>query len=168
MKKDLSSILKPQIAFACSVLFCLVLLFSRVEAGVRDDRPNLVGGEVLGRGVVLTLNYERFLTNSVGLGFGFMGIGSSDGSAILAPIYASLVPGDVHSIYLSTGLTFLAGGGSVNDWERTMLFTLSAGYQFHSTNGFFVRPLFTLLLPTESGAGEDFLIWPGLTIGGSF
>jgi hypothetical protein len=152
----------------CSMLFFLALLCTRVEAGVRDDRPNLVGGEIMGRGVVLTLNYERFLNNSVGLGFGFMGIGSSDGSAILAPIYAALVSGDVHSMYLSTGLTFLGGGGSVNDWERTLLLTLSAGYQFHSTNGFFVRPLFTLLLPTESGSGEDYLIWPGLTIGGSF
>jgi hypothetical protein len=116
----------------------------------------------------LTLNYERFLNNSIGLGFGFMGIGSSDGSAILAPIYASFVPGDVHSLYLSSGLSFLAGGGSVNDWENTTLITISAGYQFHSTNGFFVRPLFTLLLSTETGSGEEYLIWPGLTIGGSF
>jgi hypothetical protein len=138
------------------------------SAGVRDEKPNLVGGELLGRGVVITLNYERFINNHLGLGGGLMAIGGSGGSFTILPLYASLVPGDVHSLYLSGGATFLGGGGSIQDYNSTWFLTGSFGYQFQSRGGFFVRPLFTYMTPTDRGAGDAYLIWPGLTIGGSF
>jgi len=136
-------------------------------AGVRDDHPNLVGGELMGRGFALTLNYERFLTNHFGLGGGLMAIGTSDGLVGIVPLYASFVPGDVHSLYLSAGGAFVGGGGSVNDYESTWIMQGSLGYQFQSPGGFFIRPLFTFNQAT-SGSGGGFLVWPGITIGGSF
>lgn len=137
-------------------------------AGVRDERPNFVGGEVLGRGVLLTLNYERFVTNDVGLGAGIMAISVDGAGLTILPLYLSYAPGDTHSPYFSAGTTMLAGGGDVQDWESTWLLTLTAGYQYQSSGGFFVRPFFTYLRPMEQGSGDDHLIWPGLTIGGSF
>jgi hypothetical protein len=135
--------------------------------GVREKHPNLVGGELMGRGFALTLNYERFLTNNFGLGGGVMAIGTSDGLVGIAPLYASFLTGDNHSLYLSAGGAFLGGGGSIQDYESTWIMQGSVGYQYHSDSGFFVRPLFTFNQAT-SGSGGGFLIWPGVTIGGSF
>ena len=136
-------------------------------AGVREDHPNLVGGELMGRGFALTLNYERFLNNHFGLGGGVMGIGGNGGMVGIVPLYASFLTGNVHSLYLSAGGAFLGGGGSLQDYESTWIMQGSVGYHFQSAGGFFVRPLFTFNQAT-SGSGGGFLIWPGLTIGGSF
>jgi hypothetical protein len=157
-------------AWIPGVLAAFALAMSMVSpavAGVRDERPNLVGGELGGRGIALTLNYERFFSNAFGAGFGFMAIGTDDGMATIAPVYLSFVPGDTHSLYLAGGLAFIGGGGSVEDYESDLLFQAAIGYHYHSTSGFFVRPLFTYMVPTTDSDGE-FLIWPGITIGGSF
>jgi len=148
------------------VIALLALVPWSAAAGVRDERPNLVGGELMGRGIVLTLNYERFLTNTFGLGGGFMAIGTSDGAAYIVPLYASIVPGDTHSLYLGGGVAFVGGGGDVADSENEVLLQAAIGYQHQSHGGFFVRPFFALMVPASSS--EDFLFWPGLTIGGSF
>lgn len=145
----------------------LLASWTIAAAGVRDQRPNLIGGEVGGRGIVLTLNYERFFNNQFGLGGGFMAIGASGGTVAIMPLYASFVTGDIHSLYLSAGAAFVGGGGSAQDFESTWLMQGSVGYHYQSPRGFFVRPLFTYMVPTEGGS-DEFLIWPGLTIGGSF
>ena len=157
------------IGFSCLLVLASILLapFSTAAAGVRDDHPNLVGGELLGRGFALTLNYERFLNNHFGLGAGVMAIGTSDGTIAVVPLYASLLTGDTHSLYLSAGGAFIGGGGSVQDYESTWVIQGSLGYHFQSPGGFFVRPLFTFNQATQ-GSGGSFLIWPGITIGGSF
>jgi hypothetical protein len=145
----------------------LIAPLTAAAGGVREDHPNLVGGELLGRGFALTLNYERFLTNHFGLGGGVMAIGTSDGVVGILPLYASLLTGNVHSLYLSAGGAFVGGGGSVQDYESTWIMQGSIGYQYQSPGGFFVRPLFTFNQATE-GSGGGFLVWPGMTIGGSF
>jgi hypothetical protein len=103
-----------KVLFAATALM-MIASSTVAAAGVREERPNLIGGEVLGRGIFLTLNYERFLTNVFGIGAGVMAIGTSDGGATIVPLYLSIVPGDVHSVYLGGGITWLAGGGDVND-----------------------------------------------------
>lgn len=136
-------------------------------AGVREDHPNLVGGELLGRGFVLTFNYERFLNNHFGLGGGIMGFGTSSGTVGIMPLYASFLTGDEHSLYLSVGGAMLGGGGSVQDYESTWIMQGSVGYQFQSRGGFFVRPVVTINRAT-AGSGGGTVVWPGMTIGGSF
>ena len=146
-------------------LLALMLLSPRIVSagGVREDRPNLIGGEVLGRGFALTGNYERYLTNHFGLGVGFMMVGSSGSMIGVMPVYASFLSGDTHSLYLGAGATFFTGsGGDEGMWIPQG----SIGYQFQSPDGFFVRPFFTVNVD-RSGGGSHF-IWPGLTIGGSF
>jgi hypothetical protein len=135
--------------------------------GVREDHPNLVGGELLGRGIALTLNYERFLNNHIGLGGGVMAIGTSGGTVGIVPLYASFLTGNTHSLYLSAGGAILGGGGAIQDYESTWILQGSLGYHFQSQNGFFIRPLFTFNQAAKESNG-GFLIWPGITIGGSF
>lgn len=154
-------------AFFLALALIQLAALNIAAAGVRDDHPNLVGGELLGRGFALTLNYERFLNNHFGVGGGVMAIGTSDGTIGIVPLYASFLTGDTHSLYLSAGGAFLGGGGSIQDYESTWIMQGSVGYHFHSPGGFFVRPLFTFNQAT-SGSGGGFLIWPGITIGGSF
>lgn len=154
------------------VLFAAVVsLFALppvTKAGVRDDRPNLIGGELGGRGVLFSLNYERYFTNDFGLGAGLMAVKTSGGGITVVPLYASFVPGNTHSPYLSAGATLISGGGDLQDWESTWLLSLSAGYQYQSSGGFFVRPFFSYLRAMEQGSGDPYIVWPGLTIGGSF
>jgi len=152
-----------RIRIAC--LLALMILSPSIvsAAGVREDRPNLIGGEVLGRGFALTANYERFLNNHFGLGAGFMMIGTSGTAIGVVPVYASYLSGDMHSLYLSAGTAFFTGSGGS---EGGRILQGSIGYHFQSPSGFFVRPLFTSNMD-RTGSGE-FLIWPGVTIGGSF
>ncbi len=150
----------------CILLVLMTVLATNVEAQIRKERSTFVGGEILGRGLFLTVNFERFVIPQVGLGAGVMGVGSSDGAVFILPLYASYVPGDIHSVYLSGGVTVLGGGGDAKDFESAFLITASVGYQYQSESGLFVRPLFSLIVPTEES--DDFIIWPGIAIGGSF
>jgi hypothetical protein len=160
--------MKPRLLILVATLVSFFALPSVTSAGVRDDRPNLIGGELGGRGLLFTLNYERFLSNKFGIGAGIMAITTEGEGITIFPLYASFVPGDTHSPYFSAGATLLSGGGDFEDWESTWIVNVSVGYQYQSASGFFVRPFFTYLSPTEGGSGDEYLIWPGLTIGGSF
>src|SRR5207244_8832401 len=62
-------------AFQLVLAWILVAPLPAAAAGAREDHPNLVGGELLGRGFAMTFNYERFLNNHFGLGGGLMGFG---------------------------------------------------------------------------------------------
>jgi|SRR5687768_15924666 len=160
--------MRPRQLLLVATAVSLFALPSAATSGVRDERPNLVGGEVGGRGLLLTLNYERFISSDFGLGVGIMAVKVGGEAVVILPLYASFVPGDTHSPYLSAGTTMLSGGGEVQDWESTWVIHASAGYQYHSRGGFFVRLLFTYMRATGEDAGDGSLVWPGLTIGGSF
>jgi hypothetical protein len=137
---------------------------SPVSGQVREQRPNLVGGELLGRGIALTLNYERFFTNTFGIGAGLMAVGVNDGWVGIIPLYGSFVFGDTHAFYLSGGTTLLIGDESIDDdFQSDAAASIAFGYQYQSSGGFFVRPLFTVLFDSDY-----FILWPGITIGGSF
>jgi len=100
-------------------LFLVVslLLFPLIAAadGIREERPNLIGGEIGGKAVFYNVTYERYFFNRVGIGAGAMGIGSKEGAWGLFPLYLSLVPvGNNHALYLAGGGTLIAGSF---DWE---------------------------------------------------
>ena len=142
----------------------LMLGAPNASAQVREQKPNLVGGELLGRGGLLTANYERFFNNKFGIGAGFMGVGASGGFVGIIPLYGSLTLGDEHALYLAGGTSIVFGDGTIDDdFHSEALITASFGYQFQSYGGFFVRLLFTFFFNDD-----DFLFWPGITIGGSF
>jgi len=156
-----------RILLSLAIATGLLAPVSPAAAGVRDDHPNLIGGELLGRGFVATANYERFLNNHFGLGGGVMGVGTSGGTVGIVPLYVSFLSGNVHSLYLSAGGAFFGGGGSIHEYESTWVMQGSVGYHFQAPGGFFVRPILTFNQATP-GSGGGFLVWPGITIGGSF
>lgn len=131
---------------------------------VREERRTLVGSEILGRGGLVTFNLEYFPAPNFGLGGGILAAGNGDGGFLILPLYVSIVPGDVHSVYVSGGMTLL-GGSDFGDWDSAMVVTGSIGYQYHSYGGLFVRPLFTFMLSPDA---DGIFLWPGMTIGGSF
>ena len=151
------------------VLLCLALALLLAPLGAhaegsREQRPNLVFGEIGGKAILFSAGYERYLTNRIGLGVGAVGWGAEGGGIGLFPVYVSLIPvGDVHSLYLSGGVTYLAGAANWDDGWAEWVGTFSAGYMYQSESGFFVRPTMNMLYKDDG-----FIVIPGVAIGGSF
>jgi hypothetical protein len=152
-----------------AVLLCLVLIlvFGSLAAradGIREKRPNLVFGEIGGKAFFFNAGYERYLTNHLGLGVGAVGWGGSGGGIGLFPLYATFVPfGETHSLYMAWGITLVAGSNNWDEgWSESIGMT-AVGYTFQSEGGFFVRPTVSALY-----GGDDFLMIPGVALGGCF
>ena len=130
----------------------LLVPFGAYGIGVREQRPNLVGGELGGRGGIVSIHYERYLSNRLGVGIGGMSWGEEGG---VIPVYISTVPaGDSHALYLSAGMTLMWDSSGGSGWPA-----VSVGYQFQSQGGFFLRL-----------SVNTFGLWPmpGVAFGGSF
>jgi hypothetical protein len=124
-------------------LLLLAPLASHAE-GIREAHPNLVYGEIGGKSIIFCPGYERYVNNRLGLGIGAVGWGGSGGGVGLFPLYVALHPiGDIHSLYLSTGITYIAGVGNWDDSWSTWI----------------VNMLYK---------GEGFVVIPGIALGGSF
>jgi hypothetical protein len=135
--------------------------------GVREQRPNIVGGELVGRAPILTVNYERYFNNKFGIGVGVLGAANDNGFFGFLPLYVSINPvGDTKSLYLSLGVNIIGGGENLEDTESTSLIIFGAGFQYQSPGGFMVRPGLYGLVP--SSESDDFLVLPGVSLGGSF
>ena len=134
------------------------------EPLVRDERPNLMGGELGGKAVIYNFTYERYFSHRVGVGAGFMGIGTSEGAIGLIPVYLTVTPvGNQHSLYLSVGGDIVVGSEDWDEVDSEWLTVFSVGYLYHSLNGFFVRPTMNVIFDAD-----DFLVLPGVALGGSF
>lgn len=152
-------------AVLITLVFALILLplVSRAE-GIRETRPNLVFGEIGGKAILFSAGYERYLNNRIGLGVGAVGWGAEGGGVGLFPVYAAVHPiGDVHSMYLSAGVTYFAGAANWDEGWVEWVGTVSAGYQYQSEGGFFVRPTMNMLYKDDG-----FVVIPGVALGGSF
>ncbi len=152
----------------CSLALIVMAPLGAHATGIRETRPNLVYGELGGRifvgeAATVSAGYERYLTSRVGIGAGAFGFWTAGGGLGSFPVYLSFIPvGDNHSLYLSAGATFTHYGDwtySRGEWS----WTFSAGYQYQAEGGFFVRPTVNMV----DGPG-DFIVVPGIAIGGSF
>lgn len=153
------------IIFLVVAIFLVTLSSFAQTRGIREEKPNIIGGEVGGRAFIYSINYERYFNNYIGVGLGGMGIGTKSGGFGLIPIYLSLNPvGNYHSLYLSAGaeLGILGVEGMPRTWSK-WLGIGQMGYQFQKKSGFVFRPTLTLLFD-----GNDFLAWPGLFFGAGF
>lgn len=151
-------------AFLCLLAIIVVAPLGAHGLGSREKRPNLVSGELGGRALIYSANYERYITNQFGIGVGGMGAATGAGGFALFPLYVSFIPvGEIHSLYLSAGATVAAGTSNWDEIESIWFGTVAIGYQYQAEGGFVVRPTVNLMY-RESG----FLVWPGITMGGSF
>ena len=148
-----------------ALICCLLIpsIAAAQESAWTRERKNLIGGEILGRGIFVTVNYERYLTDVFSAGIGAFGIGGTDGAVFIMPLYAGATIGHPHSLYLSAGLTVFGGSsfdGPVDTAvDSTPVFQI--GYQYMAESGFYVRPAINFL--SEVG-----IAWPGFSIGGAF
>jgi len=159
------------------MLMVAVPLFS-TQLQAQAVPRNLMGGELLGRGVLYSINYERLLTNRIGVGGGIAvlsvsGAGlfapSSRSTGLILPTYVSWTPvGRTHSPYLAAGVTlsastadeFLLGN---RRYDSFAFGTLTAGYQYRSESGIVIRPIISNIFDDR---GRHW--WPGITLGVSF
>ncbi|MBI3073348.1 MAG: hypothetical protein HYY84_14635 [Deltaproteobacteria bacterium] len=132
---------------------------------VREERPNVVSGQLLGRGILYTVNYERYFASWLGIGAGVMGFAASGGGFGMVPVYLSLNPfGDEHSLYVSPGVMFAFGTFTgINSTLSQVIGTAEIGWQMQLRSGFMMRAGVDLLY----GSG-GFIVWPGVAFGGSF
>ena len=146
----------------------LLAILLKVD-GVAQDQPNLVGVELLGRGLIYSVNYERNLTERTGVGIGAAYWNIDKAHITIVPLHASWNPiGNRHSLYLAAGATLINGRekSSLFDTAESGLLaagTSSVGYQFRSAGGFVIRPALNILLSRHGN-----LVWPGVTIGHRF
>jgi hypothetical protein len=138
-----------------------------LRAQSEQDR-NLLGGEVLGRAMVYSLNYERMLGARFGAGAGFAFWGNGEENFTLVPLYLSFTPvGRRHALYTSAGATI--GTSNVplfttsTQREGFAFGTVTAGYQFRSSRGYILRPVVHFVYGRDSS-----ILWPGFTIGRTF
>ena len=141
---------------ALPLVVVAVLLMTAAPAEsqpVPRGQPNLAGVELLGRGILYRMNYERYFTERVGLGGG---VAAYPGGTVV-PLYLSLNPvGDRHSLYLGAGATF---GFTEDDSDARALGVASIGYQYRSSRGFVVRPFLGVVTD-----GNETLPWIGITL----
>jgi hypothetical protein len=150
--------------FALPILLLLTSLPALAQTESTLKGKNLIGGEVLGRGIFLTVNYERYLTNMLSAGVGAFGVGSEDGAVFVLPFYGGLTFGYPHSLYLSGGVTVFGGSDFEAPGEDTATAStpvFQIGYQYMAGSGFYIRPAMNYL--SEVG-----LAWPGIAVGGAF
>jgi hypothetical protein len=126
------------------------------------DKPNMAGVELLGRGLILTANYERDLTNRVGAGAGLMYWSINDTQITIVPLYLSATPiGQTHRLYLAAGITTGFGGWGFDQTARAGVAT--AGYEYRARSGLVLRPAINWMFSDGMR-----LTWPGFMIGHRF
>jgi hypothetical protein len=128
----------------------------------------LLGGEVLGRALVYSVNYERMLGARFGAGAAVAFWGNDDENLTLVPLYLSFTPvGRRHALYVAAGATL--GTSNIplfttsTQREGFAFGTATAGYQFRSSGGYIIRPVVHFLYGRNS-----VIVWPGVTIGRTF
>ncbi len=135
--------------------------FQNFETGRKFERnPNTLSVEVLGRGGLYSLNYDRSVSDSVSLGLGFSYLGAQAGpgqaSLVVVPLYTNLYLFTAsHRLFLTGALDFIHLSGSFNTTSLGSEIPLSpvdiagrasfvlpvfgGGYEFRGTGGLLFR-----------------------------
>lgn len=154
----------------------LLLVFAAAGTPVRalePDRPrDSWNVELLGRGIVCSLNGEVGLGRHFALGGGFFPMLSGSDNTYIVPLHVSWLSHSNRGLYLSAGTTFVWHDGDSEDRTNQ---TLSYGFQAPMGERAYFR--FTLtrfnLFEDESDDPWDWdlwedINWPGVTFGWRF
>lgn len=163
----------PSVVLATSLLVFAVTSAPAQGAAplVRNTMKNDVSIELLGKAVIYSFNYQRMVSQAVGLevGVGALGGGGSGsgGSIVFVPIGAKfyLIPKD-GSLYLTAGGVFITGtvtDGPFSGGASDVYGFAGLGFEFRSAGGFTFRGTAYSLI-----ADGGWFIWPGLSLGYAF
>ena len=159
------------IPIRCAVAVVSLILLTALSAQAADFRnANRIGVEVLGKGFLGSLFYERQILerSELGIGLGFFPgeIGDSK-SSLMAPIYYNWNLSEDHKgmyLFAGTNLILASSSGSANGKLANFLMTKlvpiwGGGYEHISQSGFLFRVglSFFLIIPM-----------PGITLGATF
>jgi hypothetical protein len=159
-------------------LFFFWVTVCAAQSPSEKTQVNLIGGELLGRPVFYSINYERHVASrvSVGVGLAWLPVEVSSLSqetikrdAVIVPVYSSWTPlGDRNRLYLAGGATFgwshERGTGFPGSGDRGgAMGTATIGYERRTRGGFVFRPSANLLY-----LDRQLFPWPGLLIGHTF
>lgn len=180
-----------------STLLVLATLVSSVTSQAQDQRlqtsvapkrlvqRNTLSVELLGRGVLYSLNYDRLISPNIALGagvsqysFGYTNNGSSKASLLVIPLYANMYFNESfrHRVYGTAGadLAFASASGNTSSSSSSgsgTSYAVSASGLFPTVGfGYEFRPqsfLFRLAGYGIMGNGA-ILPWLGLSLGTAF
>lgn len=152
-----------------SIFFSLIILVSVQLVAQKPFKRSMLYGEILGNGLVLSVNYERQLQETPGLGL-FIGIG-------LGGIKPAIPFGAKYLINLGNKKSFLETGVGITLAERDLWdnddhitddqnsyragFIPSVGYRHHTSYGFMWRVNYTPVFSSY----RNFLWLCGVSVG---
>lgn len=133
-----------------------------------EYRRNGMSLELLGRGLLYSLNYDYLVTDSLALGAGVANYsfssGSSSASAWIIPVYANYyLTGGKHRWFATGGANVILASGSAGGDDRVtgsgVAGVLGGGYEYKSDGGFLFRAAPYVFVGKASGA------WLGVSFG---
>ncbi len=135
--------------------------------GVYDESfvHNTVFGEVLGNGIVLSLNYERYLSRDFGLR---LGIGSLFGSGRTVPLMFNYYRGKRYRLELGLGAVYLPLWKEDGPFgkEGSFLWSSTIGLKFEPVEGGIMIRL--SLTPFYDPSQHSMHFWGGFSVGVAF
>jgi hypothetical protein len=147
-------------------------------ADIEMERPNTVSLELLGRGLLYSLDYDRQITKEIAVGGGLsawsVGATTDNGttyaaaSVVIVPLYLDyyLYSRNGNRWYVTGGVDFVSARFDGGGWKFSnsgLALTGGGGYEYRADNGFLFRGALYLLV-----GGGDVHIWPGLSAGFTF
>ncbi len=153
-----------------------ILLSPLVQAGelTRVTNPSVVGVEVLGKGLVYSVFFDRAMGDSTAAGLGFGTAGTQEGNtAFLFPAYFTYYfEKEEGSVFATAGLTLVLNAGTVGGNyaklgsfvlpSSLMLPTVGVGFEDRGDAGFLFRAT------AYSMYGGNLSFWAGFSFGYAF
>lgn len=178
----------PHLTFSDCICFAMMILMMSISHAQQGLTPrNSVFLEAGGNGVIYSLNYDRFLTDSFGGRIGLMYASaprvSGYTSMTIVPVIAEYFVGSgSNKLELGAGAGFFSSRRYKTDFAQggpyeylsnhsSTLWTLVAGYRSEPIDGGFlfravITPSFGWARALESTC--DFLPWGGISVGYAF
>ena len=144
-------------------------------AHTRITNPNAATVEILGRGILWSVGFDRVLDDhlAAGLGIGSVKIQGSSESATVIPAYFNYYfAKEQGSLFATGGVSLVTGAGNLDGLKSdvggikfsssSVLPTFGVGYENRSDAGFLFRVAAYGLI------GKEIAPWGGLSVGWSF
>jgi hypothetical protein len=161
----------------CSAMICFfVTTRTNVVASelTRVTNPSVVGVEILGKGLVYSIFFDRAMSESTAAGFAFGTAGTQEGhTAFLIPAYFTYyLEKEEGSVFLTGGLTMVLNSTSVGQNNAKLgnfifptslvLPTVGVGFEDRGDAGFLFRAT------AYSMYAENLSFWAGFSFGYAF
>jgi hypothetical protein len=158
-------------AFTCLALM-LVSSVALAE-NTRVTNPNALSVELLGRGVLYSISYDRVMDDHLAAGFGVGAVPTSSETAMILPAYVNYYFfKEQGSLFATAGVGLVLNSSSVKNTESTVgsfafpsnavIPQFGVGYENRGDTGFLFR------VTAYGLVGDEFMPWGGFSFGYAF